>query len=351
VKSPVLLILFNRPDLTIELLRIIKSQTGRRLYIAADGPRDDIPNDISLCNTVVQLVKDFASSYDGECHLQLQQRNLGCGPGVKSALDWFFSHEEMGIILEDDCHPCNDFFHFQDTMLEIYMPNDDIFSVSGSSFLPAALRPAEDIFLTKFTQIWGWGTWRRSWLKYRFQFQNDEIPELENVINSQFSSNAIAFYWMREFRALLARNVPHTWDIQLQFACWRANAMNIAPANNLVTNCGFRLDATHTKEILPRYEKATGTWFASTIGSRLPPYCEELDVLLFWTHAMGMDENRWKYLLLESDFDLVSQLSILAESNFYEMKKTLEWPSFADICRIAIRFFWNKLPGFFKPMS
>ena len=340
--------LFNRPDLTVELLRIVKSQVGRRLYIAVDGPRANIPNDISLCNHVCQLVEDFASSYDGVCHLQFQQQNLGCGPGVKKALDWFFSQEELGIILEDDCHPCPDFFNFQDAMLEMHIQNDDVFSICGSSFLPAGLRPAEDIFLTKFTQIWGWGTWRRSWLKYQFQFKTEELPELENVISSQFSSDAMAFYWKREFRGLLARSIPHTWDIQLQFACWRANALNIAPANNLVTNCGFRIDATHTKEFVPRYEKKTGTLFASEIRSHLPPYCEELDILYFWTHAMGMDERRWKYLLLESDSDLVAQLAELANSNFYKMKKVLEWPSFADLCRIAMRFFWNKAPGFLK---
>ncbi len=39
---------------------------------------------------------------------------------MKAAIDWFFENEEAGIILEDDCHPSQDFFRFQDEMLDRY---------------------------------------------------------------------------------------------------------------------------------------------------------------------------------------------------------------------------------------
>lgn len=349
---PILLILFNRPDLTVGLLDIVREHRGRKIYIAADGPRLGNPQDGQLCEEVQEMARGFSRHYDGECRLQLQSSNLGCGRGVKAAIDWFFENEEAGIILEDDCHPNADFFRFQDEMLEKHQDNNDIFSVAGSSFLPSGLKLLTPIFLTKFTQIWGWGTWRRSWEKYQFQFNEDEILVYEQAIHSQFDSVAIAFYWKRELRNLHARIAPHTWDIQLQFCCWREGAKNIAPACNLVTNRGFRGDATHTKEFTLRYEKPAESWPRADIGFALPDYREELDLLLFWSHTMEMNESRWKYLLLESDAEFSLRLQELSSlGDIYKMKQMVEWPKIIDLIHITARFFWNKAPGFLKSRS
>lgn len=352
MKAPILLILFNRPDLTVGLLDIVRMQSGRRIYIAADGPRPDNPQDEQLCSEVQKMALSFADGYDGECRLQLQKSNLGCGPGVKAAIDWFFENEEAGFILEDDCHPHVDFFRFQDEMLVRHQFNNDIFSVAGSSFLPLGLKPSAPIFLTKFTQIWGWGTWRRSWEKYQFQFKDEDFSPLEKVISLQFDSSAIAYYWKRELLNLQARKIPHTWDIQLQLCCWREGAKNIAPVGNLVTNRGFRGDATHTKEFSLRYEKPAEALSGGEIGFDLPEYCEALDILIFWTHTLGMNENRWKYLLLESDAEFTLRLKELSSlGDIYKMKQIIEWPKILDLIHITARFFWNKAPGFLKSRS
>jgi len=349
MNSPVLLILFNRPDLTAELLQIVRLQKGRRIYIAADGPRAANSGDDSLCKQVHQLALDFASDYEGECHLQLQEENLGCGLGVKTALDWFFSHEEMGIVLEDDCHPSADFFSFQDFMLQRYRENKDIFSVGGSSLLPAGLITQNPIYLTKFFNMWGWGTWRRSWEKYQFQISNEELPDLENLVRMHFCSDAITFYWMQELRGLQSINIPHTWDFQLQFACWRSNALNIAPSINLVCNRGFRADATHTKEKQSRYVNKAGSWPYLSEEIQLPPYQPDLDILLFWTHFIGMDENRMKYLLLEADTDLTKHLQVISSlGDVYEIKRFLEWPNFNDVLKMVAQFLRKRALGFFK---
>lgn len=341
--------LFNRPDLTEGLMDIVRKQSGRRIYIAVDGPREGNQSDEAKCAQVHKMVDQFASTYDGDCSLQIQNRNLGCGPGVKAALDWFFANEELGIILEDDCHPCPDFFCFQDEMLQCHRDNEDIFSVAGSSFLPVGLVSPKSVFLTKFTQIWGWGTWRRSWQKYQFQFSNEELSNMEALIRARFSSDAIAFYWIRELRGLHARTIPHTWDIQLQFACWRSDTKNIAPTTNLVCNRGFRADATHTKDEQNRYVKETGNWPFFSGETQLPLYQPDLDILLFWTHLMGMDENRWKYLLWEADPQLAKQLrEISSLGDIYEMKRCLEWPTLADVVKLATRFVWNRTPRVLK---
>ena len=48
VKSPVLLIVFNRPILTEKIIQKIREARPSRLYISADGPRDNVINEKKL---------------------------------------------------------------------------------------------------------------------------------------------------------------------------------------------------------------------------------------------------------------------------------------------------------------
>jgi hypothetical protein len=40
----------------------------------------------------------------------------------------------------------------------------------------------------------------------------------------------------------------NTWDFQWVFACWAQSGLSVLPSVNLVSNIGFRSDATHTRE-------------------------------------------------------------------------------------------------------
>src|ERR1700740_869361 len=108
--SPVLFLIFNRPDTTARVFEQIKLAQPRHLYIAADGPRPDHPADKILC----EEAKAIVAGIDWECNVQTYYRNdnAGCKEGVSDAITWFFSCEEEGIILEDDCLPSNSFFKF-----------------------------------------------------------------------------------------------------------------------------------------------------------------------------------------------------------------------------------------------
>ena len=43
--KPVLLVIFNRPDLTARMLDILRRAQVSRLYVAADAPRPDRPGE------------------------------------------------------------------------------------------------------------------------------------------------------------------------------------------------------------------------------------------------------------------------------------------------------------------
>src|SRR5262245_25939724 len=101
LQTPVLLIIFNRPDLTCRVFETIRSARPARLYIAADGPRAGHPTDIEKCKETRKIAQ--AIDWDCEVRTRFNETNLNCGLGPSSAISWFFEHEEEGIILEDDC--------------------------------------------------------------------------------------------------------------------------------------------------------------------------------------------------------------------------------------------------------
>ena len=110
INTAVLLIVFNRPDTTIQSLNAIRKAKPQRLYIAGDGPRDKTKSELEKINKVREIVKNI--DWPCEDKTLFRDKNLGCKKGVSSAITWFFEHEDKGIIIEDDCLPNLEFFAF-----------------------------------------------------------------------------------------------------------------------------------------------------------------------------------------------------------------------------------------------
>jgi hypothetical protein len=318
MKAPILLMLFNRPDLTAGLMQAVKDQTGRRVYIAVDGPRVDNSSDTLLCSEVQKMSHDFASSYTGSCQFQLQQNNLGCGPGVKAALDWFFSHEEMGIILEDDCHPVDSFFGFCDSMLMEFKDSKRVWSISGTSLLPQEVFHKHSHFFSKYSGIWGWATWRRSWLTYDYNLKNIARQEWLDILKRNSSHTVEYRYWLHILDLMLAGNI-NTWDFQVQFISWKENALHLTSSKNLIRNVGFRGDATHTKNDSPLAYRTTEESF--------PPYDSQpieqnksIDQIIFG-EKLNASLELANWLFSDSTEKELQRLLNLAESEL-EAKET-----------------------------
>ena len=118
LRTAVLLVLFNRPAATRTVFEAIRGAQPPRLYLAADGPRSGHPGDEANCFEARRVV----SKVDWPCQVKtlFQEHNLGCGQGPAQAYEWFFTQEEEGIVLEDDCVPDPSFFLFCQELLEKY---------------------------------------------------------------------------------------------------------------------------------------------------------------------------------------------------------------------------------------
>jgi hypothetical protein len=238
--TPILFILFNRLDTTKQVFAQIIKVQPTKLFIAADGPRNDIEGEKQKCEEVRQWV---LAQVDWKCDVKtlFQEVNLGCGKGPATAIDWFFENVDKGIILEDDCLPNNSFFVFCETMLKRFENNACIMHISGNNFHLSQIGN-ESYYLSKLPHTWGWATWRRAWGK--FDFELSDLIESSN--QSYFNYPTIDNYWHNIFKTTKRELYHHVWDYQWVYALFKHNGLSIAPQHNLVSNIGFGRNSTHT---------------------------------------------------------------------------------------------------------
>jgi hypothetical protein len=245
LRTAVLLVLFNRPEATLRVLKAIREAKPPRLYMAADGPRPTHPDDTPKCREARGMTKYV----DWPCEVKtlFREQNLGCGLGPAKAYDWFFSLEEEGIILEDDCVPDPSFFWFCEEMLEKYRHDNRIMHITGTNFLGEQQR--SNGFSYRFSihpHEWGWASWRRAWQLYDFEIKS--YPEVlrNHALKDVYGGWLEYLYRMSKFRSTYGRPEVTWWDYQWNFALQTHQGLAIVPAVNLVRNIGFGPGATHT---------------------------------------------------------------------------------------------------------
>lgn len=250
--SPILFLVFNRPDTTRRVFEAIRAAKPSRLYVAADGPRQGRPEEEQRC----ALVRRIATEVEWPCEVRtlFQDDNLGCREGPYAGIDWFFRHEEAGIILEDDVLPVCSFFEYCDELLSHYKNDDRVGMVSGSNFVARPNDRPDGYLFSRYTHIWGWATWRRAWQNYDLAM--DEWPRWRDeggLKRMPGSNRRFESYWHDIFESVYSGKMTSCWDYQWLFACWRVGALTILPQVNQTENLGFGTQATHTTTLAPAF--------------------------------------------------------------------------------------------------
>jgi len=243
--TPILLVIFNRPDKVRELVKALAKIQPRNIYITADGPRLHVPTDISRCAEARAVALEIP--WKCEVQTKFSDINRGCRYGVTDAIDWFFEQVESGIILEDDCIPNISFFNFCSTLLEKYKNDAQVMRISGNNFQDGTARGEGSYYFSKYTHSWGWATWKRAWNKYKPALERFNEFDKNNQINTLPLSKAAKKFWIKNFRQTIKGD--DSWDSLWLYTVWLNGGLSIIPNKNLVSNIGFGEDATHTKNI------------------------------------------------------------------------------------------------------
>lgn len=242
MKQPVLLLAYNRPELTAQVLEQIRLYAPKRIYVSVDGAKSgDLENQKLVAET-----KDVISSYltwDCEVIELYNPENTGCRTTVRSAIDYFFSRESEGIILEDDCVPHPDFFPFMELMLDTYRNESRIFGASGDNSMMVKVRSGS-YGLGRYSVIWGWASWADRWQMYRANLEG--WPESSDKV--AWVSETEKKNYTRIFDQMLETGKPDSWAYPLTYTVLVNDGRWIIPKRNLVSNKGFSKNATHTKD-------------------------------------------------------------------------------------------------------
>lgn len=247
--TPILFMIFSRPETTALVFEVIRQARPTRLYVAADGPRVNKVGEAEKCKEAKNIIKGV--DWDCEVHTLYRTQNLGLGQALSSAITWFFENEAEGIILEDDCLPSLSFFTFCAELLDRYRDDTRVMEIGGNNFEGSHVQLQDYSYrFSNLTYIWGWATWRRAWKHFDFRMDHyleiNEKKYLEGAFGSIYERDYYSYVFEKMHcgdKKISSRTI---WSYQWQFACKINSGLVVVPNCNLIKNLGFGEYATNT---------------------------------------------------------------------------------------------------------
>lgn len=294
-RTPVVLMIFRRPDLTRQVLDAIRTVKPMTLLVIADGPRHS--EEAVLC----QEARAVIDQVDWPCTVlkNYSDENRGARRRISSGLDWVFDQVEKAIILEDDCLPHPSFFPYCEELLERYREDLRIGSISGDNFQDGQQRGTGSYFFTNYFHGWGWATWKRAWCHYDHEMAQWPVCRDEDQLSRVLDEPHEVNYWTEFLDVLSQQGVPDAWDYIWMWTGWMQGMLTLQPNVNLVSNIGFGAGATNTMKesvILSRPLEAIGPLTHPSTVER----DQDADLYIFEHVFPGAKMRRelcWKYRL------------------------------------------------------
>lgn len=269
LRVPVVHIVFNRPDHARRSLEAIRRQRPSDLFVIADGPRPDHPDDERRCSQVRELYEHI----DWECRVRTDfaATNLGLKRRIVSGLDRVFADVDRAIVLEDDCVAHDDFFEFCREMLDRYEDDDRVACVTGSNFQHGQWRGDASYYFSKFNHCWGWATWARAWAANDSSLARWDQWRRTAAWVESCPDPLERRHWESVMGDVAAGRI-NSWAYPWMASVWQLGGLTATPNVNLVGNVGFGEDATNTHTALPGPPRAV-----EPLGTLIHPDAVEQD--------------------------------------------------------------------------
>ena len=245
--TPILLITFNRPEHTLQVLESIVAINPLDLYVFQDGARKGNENDLRKCAEVREVVERLTRGAQIRLHTYYSETNLGCGPGPATAITWFFENEEMGIVLEDDAVPHPDFFLYCEDLLVRYKDNPNVRAIGSMKITQEKKYGDGSYYFSMMNRnLCAWATWKRAWQCFDIGLENTSPKELNEALKFYGCGPVERNYWcerLGEVHKDLCEG--KSWDMQFFMSIWINRGKGIIPNVNLSSNIGTVGEATH----------------------------------------------------------------------------------------------------------
>jgi len=241
--APVVLFVYNRPNLTYQTLNNLKKnklaeQTD--LYIFSDGSKD--VNQVEKVSEVRRLIKGI----DGfkKVEIVASELNKGLSTSIITGVTQIIKEYGRVIVLEDDLLTSRNFLTYMNEALKYYESNNQIWSISGYS--PNINFPANykrDLYLVPRACSWGWATWENRWSLNDWSIRDYEDFKNNNEDRERFN---LAGNDMAPMLDDQLKGIINSWAIRWCYNQFRHQSLTVYPRYSLVTNAGLTGDsATH----------------------------------------------------------------------------------------------------------
>lgn len=247
MKTPVLIIAHKRYENVLTMLETLRANDCGKIYLAVDGlRRQDAGEREIFANEVSALSK----SLNLEIEIWFRKQNLGAAVSVVTAIDWLFSKEISGLILEDDLIIGDDTLAYFENALSYYESDPKVHLIAGSNYWADTLIGLEQPW-SSYPITWGWATWRDRWEKLRQCFFTNVIYNHKNSTRSE-----VMFWRTGVDRCKTGKQ--DAWDIPLAAFSRQKDGITILPPVNLISNVGADEHAGNTKENIWPLNQALG---------------------------------------------------------------------------------------------
>ena len=233
---PVLFIIFKRYYTAIKVFERIKEIKPKKLYVAADGPRD--LQEKEMCDKTRDIIKQV--DWDCELHLMYRDENLGCKYGPYESISWFSPPAAAGPLPAAACVPDLTFFPFVREMLVKYRNDNRVSMIAGHSEVSIPL--STSYVFSRFRACWGWATWKRAWCNIDIELENYDYRK--EVVPLMVYDQRRGAHWLTALD-LIDQNIVNAWDWPWNFSQAAQSQLCIFPSKNLIAKIGFGEDGTH----------------------------------------------------------------------------------------------------------
>lgn len=160
-QTATVLVTFNRPDHTAQVLDSLRRDKIDHLIVMCDAPRSVADE------AAVKQVRSLIQAIDWTVPtVVVQDTNQGLARSILQGVHLAFKKYEAVVLLEDDCVPQPYFFHWVYSCLEKYRNVSEVCGISGYSIpIPENIRkdhPFDAYFVPRMGS-WGWATWKSRW--------------------------------------------------------------------------------------------------------------------------------------------------------------------------------------------
>lgn len=242
VKTAVAVVIFNRVDKAKTLYGVLKKVQPSRLYVIADGPRNE--EETEKCMQTRMIFENI--EWPCEISRNYSEKNMGCCMRPQTGFTWVLENESEAIFLEDDCIPCVEFFRFCDEMLERYRNDTRIMQIAGTNYLTEWTSNGYSYHFARWGSIWGWATWARAWNLYDVEIKTWKDPSVKAIVRQNLGEKVFKTREGVYNKICCNSSNISAWDHQWSYCRLINNGLTVVPSVNLVTNIGSGEDATHT---------------------------------------------------------------------------------------------------------